>query len=289
MAKVVHTIKGHEYLYEHYRVGEKVVCDYIGKVGDDIKQNTKEVTQQTKKAEHLIINTLPKIKIKKVSLDGTIVRFSNVDDIIQRRVVNSINRMNKKLRGMVDKINVYSAKGNEFIVNGKKFYSGGNWNKKLKSINVYSVNEQFKESINDVDRVISHEIGHSLYDKITDSIQKFTKQLAFPKNLIDEEVKELKELRDSLENRLFEFQRASDKEGGLTSYSHSYFESKSITRYTENFAEAVRLWASGNIEMKEVENKIEEFGETYKAFNKLMIDYFEGISTDLSLNPKNIK
>lgn len=29
MAKVVHTIKGHFYLYEHHREGDKVVCDYL--------------------------------------------------------------------------------------------------------------------------------------------------------------------------------------------------------------------------------------------------------------------
>ena len=53
MAIVVHTIKGNKYLYEHYRVGKKVVCDYIGKVGDEIENvvsNTEktigEVTQQ---------------------------------------------------------------------------------------------------------------------------------------------------------------------------------------------------------------------------------------------------
>lgn len=34
MVKVVHHIKGRKYLYEHYRVGDKVKCDYIGPVGD---------------------------------------------------------------------------------------------------------------------------------------------------------------------------------------------------------------------------------------------------------------
>lgn len=55
MAQVVHTIKGKQYLYEHTRVGEKVVCKYIGPVGSGGKVRAPkhgggsplEVTQQT--------------------------------------------------------------------------------------------------------------------------------------------------------------------------------------------------------------------------------------------------
>lgn len=32
MANVIHQIKGNYYLYNHYRVGNKVICDYISKV-----------------------------------------------------------------------------------------------------------------------------------------------------------------------------------------------------------------------------------------------------------------
>lgn len=33
MAKVIHTINNSQYLYEHHREGDKVVCDYIGPIG----------------------------------------------------------------------------------------------------------------------------------------------------------------------------------------------------------------------------------------------------------------
>ena len=55
MAEVIHTIKGNEYLYEHTRDGEKVVCEYIGPVGKGGKVRKAQhgggaplkVTQQT--------------------------------------------------------------------------------------------------------------------------------------------------------------------------------------------------------------------------------------------------
>ena len=55
MAEVIHTIKGNEYLYEHTREGEKVVCEYIGPVGKGGKVRKAQhgggaplkVTQQT--------------------------------------------------------------------------------------------------------------------------------------------------------------------------------------------------------------------------------------------------
>lgn len=43
MAIVIHTIKGNDYAYEHHRVGAKVVCDYLGKLGG--KGGTNERTQ----------------------------------------------------------------------------------------------------------------------------------------------------------------------------------------------------------------------------------------------------
>lgn len=41
MAIVIHTIKGHQYEYEHHRVGDKIISDYIGPVGT----NKRKVTQ----------------------------------------------------------------------------------------------------------------------------------------------------------------------------------------------------------------------------------------------------
>jgi hypothetical protein len=41
MTIVIHTIKGHQYAYEHHRVGDKIICDYIGAVGT----NEQKVTQ----------------------------------------------------------------------------------------------------------------------------------------------------------------------------------------------------------------------------------------------------
>lgn len=33
MSKVVHTINGKQYIYEHHRVGKRIICDYVGPVG----------------------------------------------------------------------------------------------------------------------------------------------------------------------------------------------------------------------------------------------------------------
>ena len=63
MAIVIHTINGSKYAYNHHRVGNKVVCDYIGKAGgsegggDSAPVHVaEEVTQQENKQEVIYIN-----------------------------------------------------------------------------------------------------------------------------------------------------------------------------------------------------------------------------------------
>ena len=48
MAKVIHTIGGKKYLYEHHREGKKVVCDYIGPTGEagELRKSEKSVDTQ---------------------------------------------------------------------------------------------------------------------------------------------------------------------------------------------------------------------------------------------------
>lgn len=40
MAKVIHTIKGHQYAYDHKRIGGRVVCKYLGSVDGCQTMNT---------------------------------------------------------------------------------------------------------------------------------------------------------------------------------------------------------------------------------------------------------
>lgn len=42
MAVVIHTIKDNQYAYEHHRVGDKVVCDYLGRAGGGYKMGRGE-------------------------------------------------------------------------------------------------------------------------------------------------------------------------------------------------------------------------------------------------------
>jgi len=45
MAKVIHTINGHRYWYEHYRVGNRVVCKYLGPVDGSKRYGSSGATQ----------------------------------------------------------------------------------------------------------------------------------------------------------------------------------------------------------------------------------------------------
>jgi hypothetical protein len=48
MAVVIHTIKGHQYAYNHHREGNKVICDYLYPVDHTGKTRpTQQVTQHT--------------------------------------------------------------------------------------------------------------------------------------------------------------------------------------------------------------------------------------------------
>jgi len=322
MAKVVHTIKGHEYLYEHYRVGKKVVSDYIGKVVDEIENvvsNTeKTIGEVTQQIEDDIVDTVKVIKLKggrvvsvkvkhipkikhygyKVSCGGIVVRFRGIDDSgMRERVLNSINRIDKKVRGLVETVNIHLDKGYGFTIGDKTFSSGGNWNVKEKVINVFGVGDSSR--LERLDYVLSHEFGHSLYDKIKIDVRKEldnfmtlpeTKK-GFSKSAVStlHEFYELSnEYKNSLSKKLDDFIEATNEEGGITSYSHSYIESKEITRYTENFAEAMRVYTSPNSIKMEFDDKIKIFQKTYKAFVELVSDYFEGVNTSLSLNPETL-
>ena len=331
MAKVVHTIKGHEYLYEHYRVGKKVVSDYIGKVGDEIENvvsNTeKTIGEVTQQIEDDIVDTGKVIKLKdgrvvsvkakhipkikhhdyRVSFGGISVLFHNINfndttkqgekfgDIIRDRVINSVNRVNIGIRGLVENININASDGYTFVVGDKTFESGGNWNISDRTINIFSAE---RHSLEDFDFLLVHEFGHSLFDKIREDIRKELNDFINESNKIKEEFRysneqffrSSKEYEKSLSKKYDEFIKATDEEGGISAYSDSYVKSKSVTRFTENFAEAVRKWSSvmgmDNVSNWDTQRK---FSKTYKAYNKLVIDYFEMANTSISLNPKNVR
>ena len=55
MAKVVHTIRGKKYMYDHRRKNGKVVCKYLGKVEDEesisLRERIMELEDRIKELE----------------------------------------------------------------------------------------------------------------------------------------------------------------------------------------------------------------------------------------------
>ena len=317
MAIVIHTIKGNRYLYEHYRVGKKVICDYIGKVEDRIEnvmdnieteKAIGEVTQQIERKKFRV--GIKTSNVYNISLGGISISFHNINfnnttrqgekfiDIIRDRVINSVNRVNIGIRGLVKNINIDANKGYTFVIGNKMFESGGNWDVVNKRINIFSAE---RHSLEDFDYLLTHEFGHSLFDKIREDIRKELNDFIIESDNKKELYNELRysneqffksseEYKKSLSKKYDEFMKATDEEGGISGYSDSYVKSNSITKYTENFAEAMRKWSS-IIGMDDINNwNVErKFSKTYKAYNELVADYFEGANTSVSLNPKNVR
>jgi len=83
------------------------------------------------------------------------------------------------------------------------------------------------------------------------------------------------------------FVRASDKEGGLTTYASSYFDAKSPTRYTENFAEAVRVFYSSELSPGDARAIALHRPQTYRAFRRIMDREGRGHAIPLTKKPRD--
>ena len=88
-----------------------------------------------------------------------------------------------------------------------------------------------------------------------------------------------------LTSALTDFEGATRKEGGLTGYSKAYVKSKKPTQFTENFAEAMTIWYSG--QYPEVSSKImaEKYPKTYAAFQKIITNDTQGHAVSLTDRP----
>lgn len=88
MAQVVHTIKGKQYLYEHTRVGKKVVCKYIGPVGSGGKVTSgvsTGVTQQ-KQTSSFNVKYTGKSPEQKKHIENGLTQFDSRFPIISQEI-----------------------------------------------------------------------------------------------------------------------------------------------------------------------------------------------------------
>ena len=86
-------------------------------------------------------------------------------------------------------------------------------------------------------------------------------------------------------NKISDFQVATQNEGGLTSYSDSYLKAKKSTAYTENFAEATRIWYSASVKPNESQEEATTHPKTYKAFMNIINTEAKGHAVPLKLKP----
>lgn len=84
---------------------------------------------------------------------------------------------------------------------------------------------------------------------------------------------------------MLDFQDATRKEGGLTNYSDAYVKSNEKSQYTENFAEAMRIWYSADYDSNEAATKAADFPKTYAAFQKLIASDTAGHAVSLTDRP----
>jgi len=87
---------------------------------------------------------------------------------------------------------------------------------------------------------------------------------------------------------MLDFQDATRKEGGLTNYSNAYVKAHENSQFTENFAEAMRIWYSSDYDTHEAETKANDFPKTYVAFQKMIAADTTGHAVSITDKPLEI-
>lgn len=166
-------------------------------------------------------------------------KFYTESENIRNNVLKAWNRIHQFFKKNINYVSIYTK--SESAYGGWLSDPDENGNTELK---LY-VDEKYNDK--DIDFILSHEIGHSLWRYISKN---------YPESIIN-------------------FKKASDKEGALTWYSKIYFKTKNREKYyDENFAEAFKLFSSSfdeePIKHIPVEVIIKKHPQTFSSYTQLL-------------------
>lgn len=172
-------------------------------------------------------------------------KFYTESENIRYNVLRAWNRIHQIFKNNINYVSIYPK--SESAYGGWLSNPDENGNTELK---LY-VDEKYNDK--DIDFILSHEIGHSLWRYMSKN---------YPKSIID-------------------FKKASDKEGALTWYSKIYSKTKKNREkyYDENFAEAFKLFSSSfdeePIKHIPVEVIIKKHPQTFSSYTQLLNEYIK--------------
>ena len=188
--------------------------------------------------------------------------IGNIMENTKKMIENSFNRIDKNVRGMVKDVFIYEKEGHETSIGDYKFKTGGVWKEKSNSIEIYNANDL--NNYKNVDFLLSHEIAHSLWDKLNNDVRDETESKIF--NKIDRLIGATKFINDKWKkhrNINMELKKELKNEKNLN--ARELIQQKININDTE--------WFSGN---NSVENLVYKYAkENGIMFKRVLIDNFK--------------